>query len=45
MPAVLLADDLDEGLVALPVVPLQGGLLRLTGRGWPDAGAGRTLDV
>jgi hypothetical protein len=44
MPAVHLADDLDEGVVALPVVPLQGGLLRLTG-GWPDAGPGRTLDV
>jgi hypothetical protein len=29
MPALRRADDLDEGVVALPGVPLQGGVLRL----------------
>jgi hypothetical protein len=31
MPALRGDDDLDEGLVALPLVPLQGGMLRLKG--------------
>ena len=43
--AVRRADDLDEGIVALPGMPLQGGLLRLTLRGWPGAGRSRTLEV
>src|SRR5918911_1731623 len=30
VPALLRHDDLDEGLVALPGLPLQGGLLRLS---------------
>jgi hypothetical protein len=34
VPSVLLADDLDEGIMALPGVPLQGGLLRLIEHGF-----------
>jgi hypothetical protein len=37
-------DDLDEGLVALPGVPVQGGVLRLTVRGWPEQRRARTLE-
>jgi hypothetical protein len=42
---VLDADDLDQGVVALSGVPLQGGLLRVTVEGWPRADAGRTFEA